>query len=336
MMKKLNFVKIAYFAFSAHKYSDYLASYKTECMTITNFTRPSTIQEGDTIGILSTARAIEQEELLNAKNHLNEKGFNVVYGATIGAKHHQFAGDDELRLNDLQTMIDTPEVDAIICARGGYGTARLLEQINWSNFKENPKWIMGYSDITALHNALSQIGIMSLHGIMPINIKDNESKQALDKALAIMCGQSSFSLDLQSHKLNHSAPARGILTGGNLSMLYSLRGTKYDFESRQRILFIEDLDEYLYHIDRMMVNFKLSDILTNISALVVGGMTDMNDNTIAYGYTAEEIIESHMEEDIPVFFNAPFGHFPGNHPLVCGAQGNISNENNQWKLNYKL
>ncbi len=305
-------------------------------MTITNFTRPASIQEGDTIGILSTARAIDQKELEVAKKHLNSKGFNVIYGATIGARHHQFAGNDELRLNDLQTMIDTPGVDAIICARGGYGTARLLDDINWTNFRENPKWIMGYSDITALHNTLSKMGIMSLHGIMPINLKDNQSKDALNDAMKIMCGATQYSLALPSHHLNHYAPAEGILTGGNLSMLYSLRGTRYDFESKKRILFIEDLDEYLYHIDRMMVNFKLSDILTNISALIVGGMTDMNDNTVSFGAQAEEIIASHIREDIPVFFNAPFGHFQGNYPMVCGAHANIRNENKQWILTYKL
>lgn len=305
-------------------------------MTITKLTRPYSIQEGDTIGILSTARAIDAEEIEEAKAYIESKGFNVVYGATIGARDNQFAGNDDLRLNDLQTMLDTPEIDAIFCARGGYGTARLLDQINWENFLQNPKWLVGYSDITALHNTLSQLGIMSMHGIMPINIKKDESKNALEDTLRLMAGDDKFSLPLKTNKLNHEIETAGLLTGGNLSMLYSLRGTQFDFEPENRILFIEDLDEYLYHIDRMMVNFKLSSILRNISALVVGGMTKMNDNTTPFGHTAEAIIAQNIDEDIPLFFDAPFGHFPGNYPMVCGAHAQIINENDSWKLTYAL
>ncbi len=305
-------------------------------MTITNFTRPHHLKKGDTIGILSTARAIEIEELDAAKTFIQGEGYSVIYGATIGARDNQFAGSDELRLNDLQTMLDNSQISAIICARGGYGTARLLESVDWAAFKENPKWILGYSDITALHNTISQMGIMSMHGIMPVNIKNDESKKALQEALKLMSGNSVFSLNLPEHKLSRPAEAEGILTGGNLSMIYSMRGTRYDIIPEGRILFLEDLDEYLYHIDRMMVNFKNSDILRNLSTVVVGGMTDMNDNTIPFGHTAEEIIAANVPEDIPLFFGADFGHFPKNMPMVCGAKAMIAEENNQWKLTYQL
>src|SRR6056297_244268 len=169
-------------------------------MTITNFTRPHHLKKGDTIGILSTARAIEMDKLDAAKMFIQSEGYNVIYGATIGARDNQFAGDDDLRLNDLQTMLDNPEISAIICARGGYGTARLLENIDWSAFKENPKWILGYSDITALHNTISRMEIMSLHGIMPVNIKDDESKTALQEAVKLMSGAGVFSLNLPEHQ----------------------------------------------------------------------------------------------------------------------------------------
>jgi muramoyltetrapeptide carboxypeptidase len=305
-------------------------------MTFTKFTRPQSLEEHDTIGILSTARAIDSKEITIAKSFIESLGYNVVYGATIGARDNQFAGDDELRRNDLQTMIDNPEVKAIICARGGYGTARILTDINWDIFKKNPKWILGYSDITAIHNVVSSFGIMSLHGIMPINVKDDLSKKALLDALNLMAGRPDYQINLPIHRLNQNLECEGITTGGNLSMIYSLRGTTQDIDTRGKILFMEDLDEYLYHIDRMMVNLKLSNVLEEVAGIVVGGMSDMNDNTIAYGKSAEEIIAEHVPETTPLFFNAPFGHFANNLPIVCGAQTSIIKKNEQWIMEFKL
>lgn len=305
-------------------------------MSITKFIHPLTLQQNDTVGILSTARSIEPEELNNACEILQELGLNVVYGATIGAQDNQFAGSDYLRLNDLQTMLDNPEVKAIICARGGYGTARLLDDIDWSRFIDYPKWILGYSDVTALHNTLSKKGVMSIHGIMPLNINNQESADALRNAVHIMMGKPDFAFKLPEHELNQQYETKGVLTGGNLSMLYSLRGTPYDFHTKNRLLFIEDIDEYLYHIDRMMVNFKLGGVFGSVAGLIAGGMTDMNDNSIPFGQSAEEIIANHVPEDLPLFFGASIGHFARNLPVVCGAQASIIQENQSWKLTYKL
>jgi muramoyltetrapeptide carboxypeptidase len=305
-------------------------------MTISKFTRPQSLEPNDTIGILSTARAIDPEELNVSKSFIESLGYNVIYGATIGARDNQFAGDDYLRHNDLQTMIDNPEIKAIICARGGYGTARLLSEIDWSKYQSNPKWIMGYSDVTALHNTLSGMGIMSLHGIMPINVKDDISKKALSDAFNIMAGKANYSINLPNHALNQNFACSGKITGGNLSMIYSLRGTNYDIEPKGKILFMEDLDEYLYHIDRMMVNLKLGNVLEDMAGIVVGGMSDMNDNTIPYGKTAEEIIAEHVQEQTPLFFGAPFGHFANNLPIVCGANVDITEKEGQWQMEFKL
>jgi muramoyltetrapeptide carboxypeptidase len=305
-------------------------------MTITKFTRPQSLEPNDTIGILSTARAIDPEELNVSKSFIESLGYNVIYGATIGARDNQFAGDDYLRHNDLQTMIDNPEIKAIICARGGYGTARILSEIDWNNFQKNPKWIMGYSDVTALHNTLSQLQIMSLHGIMPINVKDDISKKALSDALNIMSGKKSYSLDLPDHPLNQNLACTGKITGGNLSMIYSLRGTSYDIDPNGKILFLEDLDEYLYHVDRMMVNLKLGNVLEKVAGIVVGGMSDMNDNTIPYGKSAEDIIVEHVPEDKPLFFGASFGHFANNLPVICGAETTIYAQNSKWKMKFQL
>ncbi|PLX18200.1 MAG: LD-carboxypeptidase [Salinivirgaceae bacterium] len=305
-------------------------------MTITKFTRPQSLEAHDTIGILSTARAIDTEELTTSKTFIESMGYNVIYGATIGARHNQYAGDDDLRRNDLQTMIDNPEIKAIICARGGYGTARILSEMDWSNFKQNPKWILGYSDVTAIHNTLSNMGIMSMHGIMPINVKDDISKKALSDALHIMAGKKSYSLSLPEHPLNHKLNCSGQITGGNLSMIYSLRGTPHDINPKGKILFLEDLDEYLYHIDRMILNLKLGNVLEEVAGIVIGGMSDMNDNTIPYGKTAEEIIAEHVQEHTPLFFGAPFGHFAHNLPVVCGAEINITDKDGHWQMEFTL
>lgn len=305
-------------------------------MTFTKFTRPQSLEEHDTIGILSTARAIDPEEIIISKSFIESLGYNVIYGATIGAKHNQFAGTDELRRNDLQTMLDNPNIKAIICARGGYGTAKILPEIEWKAFQRNPKWILGYSDITAIHNTLSNMGIMSLHGIMPINVNDDISKKALSDAFQIMAGRSNYQVNLPSHPLNHNLACEGFTTGGNLSMIYSLRGTSQDINPKGKILFMEDLDEYLYHIDRMMVNLELGNVLEEVAGIVIGSMSDMNDNQIPYGQTAEEIIATHIPEATPLFFNAPFGHFANNLPMVCGAQCSITEKSSQWIMDFKL
>lgn len=305
-------------------------------MTIHEFRKPQNIKPGDTIGILSTARAIDIDEIAPTIDYLKAKNYRVVLGATVGARHHQFAGEQLLRITDLQTMLDEPEVKAIICARGGYGTVQLLEHLDWTIFSKHPKWILGYSDITALHNAVSTLNVMSLHGIMPININNPDAFATFDKTLSVMEGTKQFSITLPNHPLNRPGETSGILTGGNLSVLYSLRGTPYDMIPDKRILFFEDLDEYLYHIDRMMMNFSLGEIFERVEAVVVGGMTDMNDNTVPYGATAEEIIYKNIPEEIPLFFGAPIGHFPKNEPMVCGAMATISDKNNCWTITYTL
>lgn len=305
-------------------------------MTIHEFRKPQNIKPGDTIGILSTARAIEMHEIAPTIEYLKARNYRVVLGATIGAKHNQFAGEQSLRITDLQTMLNEPIVKAIICARGGYGTVQLLEHIDWAMFCKHPKWILGYSDITALHNAVSSLNIKSLHGIMPININNPDAFATFEKTLSVMEGAKQFSIPLPNHRLNRPGEAGGLLTGGNLSVLYSLRGTPYDIIPEKRILFFEDLDEYLYHIDRMIMNFSLGKIFEKVEAVIVGGMTDMNDNTTPYGASAEEIIDKNIPEEIPLFFGAPIGHFPKNEPVVCGAKATISVENNCWILTYTL
>lgn len=292
---------------------------------------PPVLQKGDKIGIISTARKISEKEIASAVSVFEHWGLSVEKGKNLHASWNQFAGTDSQRLDDLQYMLDNPDIKAIICARGGYGTARIIDQTDFSRFRKSPKWIVGYSDVTALHSHIhSNFGIESLHAVMPLNFphdgSHNDSLVSLKKALF----EGNLEYQIVNNDIFHDDGFReieGILTGGNLSMLYSLIGSDSDIETRGKVLFIEDLDEYLYHIDRMMLNLKRTGKLSGIKALMVGWMNDMNDNTIPFGQTAQEIIESHMGDlAVPVIFGIPAGHLEPNLALIMGRKIRISRD----------
>ena len=288
---------------------------------------PPSLKAGDTIAIIPTARAIANEELRDGIALAESWGLRVMLGAGVGRKHFQQAGTDAERLADLQAAINDPHVSAIWCARGGYGTMRLMEGIDLSPLRQNPKWLIGFSDITVLHSALHNMGICSLHAQMPHNIgtKTAATKETLRKALfgegfEIISSESSLS----SQRLGH---CEGILIGGNLSLLYAFRGTPYDMDPRGKILFLEDLDELLYHMDRMVMNLKLSGWFRNLAGLVVGGMSDMRNRNEAdpFGQIVEEMIaEASKGTNYPVCFGFPAGHIPDNRALIMGAKAKLS------------
>ena len=285
--------------------------------------RPSALQKGDQIGIISTARKISKEELKFAKNTLEYWGLKVVFGNNLFQEYNQFAGTDLQRSADLQQMIDNPDIKAIICARGGYGTVRILDLIDFSDFQANPKWIAGYSDVTALHSTLHNLNITSLHSTMPINFSDN-TKTSLESLKQTLFGNL-ISYNFPRHKLNRIGHTKGKVVGGNLSIIYSLLGSNTDINTDGKILFLEDLDEYLYHVDRMMMNLKRNGKLSKLAGLIVGGMSNMNDNTIPFGKSAIEIIaESVSEYDYPVAFNFPAGHIDNNNTIILGQNANLT------------
>lgn len=280
------------------------------------------LQKGDQVGIISTARKIDLDSLQAAIKLLESWGLKVILGTNLFEEDHQFAGTVAQRCMDLQAMIDNPNIKGIICARGGYGTVQLIDQIDFSSLHKQAKWIAGYSDVTVLHAHLHQLGIASLHSSMPINFAQNtsESLESLGDAL--------FGRDLHysipSHPFNREGIARGPLIGGNLSILYSLMGSPSDMNTDGKILFLEDLDEYLYHVDRMMMNLKRSNKLKNLAGLIVGGMSDMNDNTIPFGKTAKEIIRAAVSEyNYPVCFDFPAGHIDDNRCLPLGLEAKL-------------
>lgn len=281
--------------------------------------QPNYLQKGDTVAIVSTARKISSDQIITAIKLLEKWGLNVVIGNTIGMEDHQFAGNDETRINDFQQLLNNPKVKAIWCARGGYGTVRLIDQLDFAEFKKHPKWIIGYSDITVLHSHIHNLGIETLHATMPINIEknSNESLETLKKSLF----GKNLSYEIPADEKNKSGNATGELVGGNLSVLYSLLGSKSSIKTDGKMLFIEDLDEYLYHIDRMLMNLKRNGYFDNLKGLIVGGMTDMHDNEIPFGKTAEEILLDCVSEyDFPVVFNFPAGHLDDNRALILGRK----------------
>ncbi|MGM0612735.1 MAG: S66 peptidase family protein [Bacteroidota bacterium] len=293
---------------------------------------PPLLEKGNKIGIVSTARKISPEEIAPAIDVFQSWGLKVVKGRNLHSENNQFAGSDKQRLEDIQQMLDDPEIRAVICARGGYGTARLIDDIDFSGFLNSPKWIAGYSDVTALHSHINtNFGIETLHSAMPLNFpadgSENESVLSLKKAL--FQGQVNYELNqFEVFNDNGFETLTGELTGGNLSMLYSLIGSPSDIQTKGKILFIEDLDEYLYHVDRMMLNLMRSGKLNEIKALLVGWMSDMNDNPIPFGKNAHEIIRERMQKtNIPVIFGFPAGHLEPNLTLILGRKIRIQRKN---------
>ena len=280
--------------------------------------RPPYLKTGDTVTILSTARKVSVEDMSPAVKIIESWGLKVRLGRTIGLSDHQYAGTDRERLEDFQQAIDDPEVRAIICARGGYGTVRIVDDIDWTGLLAHPKWITGFSDMTYIHIHLTQtLGVQTLHSSVPALFHKN-TPEAIDSIRQHLFGEEVI-YDLPVHPLNRQGEAKGVLIGGNLSILYSITGTRSGFNTSGKILFIEDVDERLYHLDRMMINLKRSGKLHDLAGLIVGGMTDMTDNAVPFGKTAEEIIAEHVAgHNYPVCFGFPAGHIDNNRAVVLG------------------
>lgn len=280
--------------------------------------KPSNLKQGDKVVILSTARKISEAEITPAIELLKNWGLTVVIGANLHHQENQFSGTTEQRTSDFQTALDDENVKAIFCARGGYGTVKIIDKLDFTHFKKTPKWVVGYSDVTVLHNHINQnFNVETLHATMPINFTTN-TKESLESLKTALFG-GILHYKFAAHKMNRAGNENGEIIGGNLSIIYSLTGTNSQINTAGKILFIEDLDEYIYHIDRMMMNLKRAGILTNLSGLIVGGMSDMNDNTISFGKTAKQIIlEAVSEYDYPVCFDFMAGHINDNRTLIMG------------------
>lgn len=292
---------------------------------------PDNLKKGDLIGIVSTARAISAEELQSSIETLKSWGLKIRLGDNIFSSYNQFAGNDIDRAIDLQVMIDDNNVKAILFARGGYGSVRIIDKINFTNLIHNPKWFIGYSDITVFHSHLNSLGIASLHATMPVNFKQNTVKAILSLKNKLFL--ESNILAFKDLNLDFCFSISGDVIGGNLSILYSLIGSSSDLDTDNKILFLEDLDEYLYHLDRMMISLKRNGKLSNLKALLIGSMTKMNDNVIPFGKTPHEIILEHTKDySYPVISNFPAGHIDDNLSLILGKKSYLKIDNNNVTL----
>ncbi len=302
---------------------------------------PPFLQKGDKVAVLSTASKIDQshpetkEKLEFGIAELESWGLEVVRGDTLDAAHHQYAGTDEERIQDFQRMLDDPSIKAIICARGGYGSVRILDHISFENYIESPKWISGYSDVTAFHNHINQnFGIQSIHSVMVSAMKGKE-KATLKSLKKALFGKK-LKYKAKGSVLNKSGESSGQVVGGNLSILYSLMGSNSQLDTTGKILFIEDVGEKLYHVDRMMMNLKRAGLLNQLAGLVVGGFTNMKDNEVPYGKTAQEIILEHTEPfNYPIAFDFPAGHQSMNVALYMGRAASLQVSPQKMTLEYK-
>jgi muramoyltetrapeptide carboxypeptidase len=281
---------------------------------------PSPLKPGDKVAIVATARKISRSETEPAEKIFENWGYTIAKGLHLYDEDRQFAGTDNERWTDLQLALDDPSVKAILFARGGYGTVRIVDKLDFSKYMKNPKWLIGFSDVTALLSHIEHhCKVETIHGPMAVTLPLC-SQAVLDRIHDILSART-VTYHADAHILNKRGSVKGELVGGNLSVIYSLSGTPSEIHSRGKILFLEDLDEYLYHIDRMMMNLKRSGKLDGLKGLIVGGMTDMNDNKVPFGMTAEEIIYDAVKEyDYPVCFGFPSGHINDNNPLVIGRK----------------
>lgn len=281
------------------------------------------LKQGSKVGIVAPARCVTPDEMSYAIQWLKEQGFVPVYDERLFAVHNIFAGTDDFRAAVFQEYLDNEEFDAIWLARGGYGGIRIIDKLDFTKFLEHPKWIAGFSDSTVIHGKLSQLGVPSLHAPMPFYFanKTKEAKQSLFDALT----DKPLHYELPPHPQNRLGEMEGEIVGGNLSVLYGMMGSDTFPETDGKILFIEEVDEYIYHIDRMMRALKRAGKLAKLKGLIVGGLTQIHDNAHPFGQTAEEVIAEVVKEyDYPVCFNFPAGHFDDNRAMVLGQKATLT------------
>ncbi len=286
---------------------------------------PKKLRKGELIALVAPAKKMEKLVIDRAVSKFESEGFRVSLGDHVLKSDSSFAGSDEERLSDFQKALDNSEVKAIVCLRGGYGSMRIIDQLNWKEFKRKPKWICGFSDVTTFHAHCSQnLNISSLHASMPLNF-DTHSDESWSSLIAALKGQElNYSLD--SNPKNKTGLASSLIVGGNLSILNALRGTPYQLDLKGKILFIEEVGESFYHVDRMLQSIRLADEFSNLSGLIVGGMTKVEDNGEWFrDKSIEDLILRHLKPySFPVAFDFPAGHIDDNRALILGKPASLA------------
>ncbi|NJO01562.1 MAG: LD-carboxypeptidase [Bacteroidia bacterium] len=284
--------------------------------------RPAALKLNSRVGIVAPANYVSRQEMTMAIQILESWGLQVVPGKYLYNMHNQFAGTDKERTEDLQHMLDDDSIEAIICARGGYGTIRIVDKLDFSRFLAHPKWMVGFSDITVLHCHLQTLGVESIHGIMPL-LFPKQTKETIESLRQVLFGEP-LNYHVTPHPLNRPGECKGPLVGGNLSLFANTIGTASEVDTTGKILFLEDVDEYLYHLDRMMIHLSRAAKLKDLAGLIVGQFTEVKDNTIAFGLDVNEIIADLVKDyAFPVCYDFPIGHEIHNLSVICGREGSL-------------
>jgi muramoyltetrapeptide carboxypeptidase len=284
--------------------------------------KPPYLIPGDTIAITCPAGYMPLEKARTCIGVLQQWGYEVLVGKTLGSNSkNYFSGTDKERLNEFQAMLDAPEIKAILCGRGGYGVSRIIEQLDFTQFKKNPKWIIGFSDITVLHAHINRnYKIATLHAPMAAAFNDGGYKNKYVQSLKQALEGIKANYTCKPHQLNQTGIAKGELIGGNLALLAHVVGTSSDIQTKNKILFLEDVGEQHYNVDRMMIQLKRSGKFNNLAGLIIGGFTDMQDTQRPFGKKVYQIIKEHIAEyAYPVCFGFPVSHAKENVALKCGC-----------------
>ena len=300
--------------------------------------KPAHLKKGDTIIILSPAGRIKDKATIDAGIELaNHWGLVVFFGNHMLSQDNTFAGTDEQRIEDLQKALDDPSIKAIWAARGGYGAVRIIDDLDFTKFMEHPKWIIGYSDITVLHNKVHDLGFQTIHGQMPLtlDLEDPIQKESIVTLHKALFGKK-VNYKLESSEFNRIGESTGQIVGGNLSIVYSMLSSNTDLDMNGKILFIEDVGEALYHIDRMMISLKRAGYFKNCKGLVVGDFRLKKNEGNGFGKTLEEIILEAVEgTDFPVIFNFPAGHIDDNRAIILGSYVDLKVTKKKSKITFR-
>jgi len=297
---------------------------------VTNLIQPPYLKAGDTVAIVAPSGILKnrKDEVEHAKQLLKRWQLNVIVGEHVFSQDNHFAGTDQERCEDLQNALDNPNIKAIWCARGGYGTVRILDKLDYTKFLKQPKWIIGYSDITALHNQIHNLGVQSLHAMMCVSLPKDESEieQTIATFKKAIFGET-LSYTLEGSNYNQVGEVTAPIVGGNLTILHTMLGSKTSIDTSGKILFIEEIGEYKYHIDRMLQSLKRAGYFDNCKGVIVGDMTKLRKNTTLWGTSIEQLILDALSDyDFPIAFNMPAGHEDDNRALILGRKATLKVE----------